>query len=284
MDITSIARVAGVGLDTARNVLRAYWRSQGSVHNRVTRAMAPPVPLFRLRPPESLTPNPRLWNSVCDSILDSPTAVRVLYTPPGRGKTTCARHVLSTMQATELVRGAFRWNAAKLPVTAADAASIDQTFASALKATLGLDPEAWGDSVGEMMPPLEHEGGKRWVLFIDQAEKFLDHVDPGIADTFLTSLAETAQLQDNYTVLVNVSKEHHANFLLGLNGGTKFTSVLPPGEEFAWTPDELAALAERLCDVEDIDIAFTSSEMQRIIDQSRGPRDFLKKIKPHRQM
>jgi hypothetical protein len=141
------------------------------------------------------------------ALLDTPAGVRVLYARSGTGKTTAAKHVIQSLQASGELQGALVTSCREVPTSVVtEYNGLSKWIID--KCSIGV-PFSLTDATSSLFASPK-PATKRTVLFFDQFDHLAQRVTDEQLDSFIAGMAEDAQNTNKFTVLLAMRNEELA--------------------------------------------------------------------------
>ena len=162
--------------------------------------------------------------------------MKILWAPPGAGKSTTVREGLKTELSNENIHGAMVFIPPRMMVDEPDA-----WFRSNLE-VFGLETLKVNDSLSSLF----HKDPKKpYVIVIDQCDNL--RFDEKMK-RFIKSLAEDSSRASKFVVLVLCSEATKAATMKEWNGGVKFALMGVDHEAYKWTAEQIDEWTEHYLD------------------------------------
>lgn len=217
----------GLAKDIGKAVQKEYHHSIFNIKSSIQKELSKPVELFQLHPTNSYVAHEKFLGDIRENIFDELKGVKVVWAPPGYGKSTYLKRVCADLQRDELIYGA--------KIMSHFRKHKDMPLIETLAIGIGFPPDI-APRFHTLSEIMHDKTDLPIVIVFDQFDHLmaqeLDH-----AKSFVVSLAEDSLQSKKYTVLLNVTEPKFAREILNWNGGQKislFQDNVERLEEYKW--------------------------------------------------
>jgi ABC-type iron transport system FetAB ATPase subunit len=174
----------------------------------------------------SYVDNPALEKDIRSCIHDQPGGVKIIWAPPGTGKSTTVKHVLNAEIAYGKISGVLMLTPPRMTM------NPDEWFRCELRYS-GFETLTPYDHLSSLIvAPLD----KPYVIVIDQCDN-LDYDEK--LRLFIKSIAEDSNIINNYVVIVICTDAAKAATMKKWNGGVKIRLINDEPIAYKWSDSQI---------------------------------------------